>query len=809
MLSNYVKVGIRTLSRHKLFSLINVLGLAIAMSVCLLVIMLLADQFAYDDFHPEQKRIFRVLSVRPDSDRPYASTPPSLNSTLRTELATIETSTSLVTGVGGDAVVGDKAVEMRGFFGDENFFKVFGFKLREGDSQTALNEPHSIIISEPVARALFKDADALGKTINFYDRGLHYLKQGKDSRPVAWGSFTITGVIDPKTTKSHLRFDVLMSKSTQRLLLADGKSNDSDGWDKAFTYVLAAEGQTKENIDVALQSVFESRFGSNESLKGFGLFAQPLPEVTPGIIVNQHTSFQLPAMAFYVLGFIAAIIMISACLNYANLSVARSLTRLKEIGVRKVSGARRNDLIMQFLTESMITTALAFFIACGILFFILPAFTSLWLNRYLELTPELNFAVIGYFAIFAFLIGIGCGVSPAIYLSRFQPTRALKNMVSTSGGKMGMRKFLNAMQFVISLFFIVTALLVYAQYKYFMNFRYGFQAKGIVNVELQGNAFDRVSQAFEATSGVSAVSGSQYVPATGRTSGMELDNPKGGDPIGFRHLAASEGVIDNLGLKLIAGTKLPPSADSISRYILLNETGAHRLGFANAADAVGSTVVQTWDREPFQVVGVVQDFWVKLPIGGDPLDPLFIQNLPHLFSYANVRIEAESEKEVLSKLERTWKQIDPLHPFKYQYYEDELDSTHAGIYDVVSIVRFLALIAVTIACMGMLGMAVYTVGKRRKEVGIRRVLGAGQRSLVILLSKEFLWILGIAVCIGGPLSWFVNNAWLQIFPTRAPFGWEIILMSVALLLTLGLLAIGSQALSAARTNPVDTIREQL
>ncbi|HTF18080.1 MAG TPA: ABC transporter permease [Chryseolinea sp.] len=808
MLLNYLKVGVRNTFRHKLFSLINILGLAIALSVCLLVIMLLSEQFEYDRFHTEKERVYRVLSKRTDTNTPYASTPPSLAASLRTGYAPIEACANLVIGVGGDAVVGDKAVEMRGFFADENFFKVLGFKLQSGDSRTALTQPHSIVISKKIADALFKNGDAIGQNVNFYDRGLHYLKQGKDSPPVAWGGFTVTGVLDPDAHKSHLRFDVLMSLATQRLLLAEGKSNSSDGWDNAFTYVLAAKGQSQEAVDASLASLFESRFGSNENLNGFALHGQALLEITPGVLVNQPPSFQLPGIAFYVLGFVALVIMASACLNYANLSTARALTRLKEIGIRKVSGAHRRDLILQFLTESMLTTAFALGLAIGMLFLVQPAFTGLWLNRYLELAPDWSAKVLGYFAGFALIIGIACGGAPALYLSRFQPISALKNFSAISRSRLGTRKFLNATQFMVSLFFIVTSLLAYTQYKFFMAFQYGFRADGIVNVALQGNPYERVAQAFQGSTGVSAISGTQYVPATGRTSGMELDNPKGGDPIGFRHLAANEGFVENLGLNLIAGRNLPPSNDSISRYVLLNETGALRLGFESPADAVGTTVVQSWNREPFEVVGVVKDFWVKLPIGGDPLDPLFIQNLPHQFSYANVRILADHEEEVLSKLEQIWKQLDPLHPFKYQYYEDELDSTHAGIYDVVSIVGFLAVIAITIACLGMLGMATFTVEKRRREVGIRRVLGAEERSIVVLLSKEFVWVLGVAVCIGSPLSYFVNNLWLQVFPTRAPFGWGIVASSVAILLALGLLVIGSQSWAAARTNPVDAIREQ-
>ena len=807
MLLNYFKVGLRNLLRHQLFSIINVSGLAISMSVCLLIIMLLADQYSYDDFHPEKQRIFRVLSARPESGMPNAGTPPSLAALLNSDFASVEASTNLVVGVGGDAIANDKAVEMRGFFADENFFKVFGFNLLGGDKHTALVNPRSVIISRRVALALFDNEDALGKSIDFYDRRLHYLKQGKDSKPVAWGTFVVTGILDPETAKSHLRFDVLMSASARRLLIADNKLGGSDSWDNAFTYVLAATGRTRDDVDASLRELFRSRYSSNKDLKDFGLFSQPLDEVTPGIMVNQPTSFQLPASAFYALGFVSLVIIISACVNYANLSSARALTRLKEIGVRKVSGARRRDLILQFLTESVLTTGFALAIACGILFFIRPAFTSLWLNRYLELAPEWSPVVLGYFSLFALIIGIACGVSPAIYLSRFQPVSALKNMISSSGRPMGLRKIINATQFILSLFFIVTSLLVYAQYRYFLNFEYGFQPAGIINVELQGNAFDRVSNAFLATAGVSAVSGSQYVPATGRTSGMELDNPAGGDPIGFRLLAASPSLVENLGLNLIAGTDLHLSKDSLSRHILLNETGARRLGFQNPIDAVGTTVTQSWNRETLQVVGIVEDFWVKLPIGGDPLDPLFIRNLPSDFSYANVKIEAGQEKEVVAKLVQAWKALDPMHPFKYQSYEDELDSTHAGIYDVVSIVRFLAIIAATIACLGMLGMATYTVQKRRKEVGIRRVLGAGQGTLVFLLSREFIWVLGIAVCIGSPLSYFLNNMWLQVFPTRAPFGWDIIAFAVFILLVLGLLAIGSQSLTAARTNPVNTIRE--
>lgn len=808
MLANYFKTGLRNTFRYKLFSFINVFGLAIAMSVCLFVILLLTEQYDYDRFHPEKDRIYRVLSHRPETSMPAASTPPSLALNLRSGYASIDGAVNLTIGVGGDAVVENKAVEMRGFFTDENFFSMFGFGLLAGDRITALARPHTIVISQKVANALFADGNALGKTIDFYDRGLHYLKSGKDDQPVLWGSFTVTGVLDPQTARSHLRFDVLMSQSTQRLLVADKKLRERNGWDDAFTYVRAGHKQTTAAVNAALQQEFKSSFGTNPDLKNFGLSAQPLTEITPGILVNQPPSFQLPSTAFYVLGFVSLVIMISACVNYANLSAARALTRLKEIGVRKVTGAMRRDLITQFLTESLLTNLFALILATGVVLIIRPAFTGLWLNRYLALAPDFDVHVFLYFATFALVVGLISGLGPALYLSRFQPLRALHSQSSFSKRKLGIRKMLNATQFVISLFFIVTSILVYRQYEYFLSFKYGFQPAGMINLALQGNDFERISHELYQTEGIASVSGSQYVPATGRTSGMELDDPQGGAPLGFRHLAASPGFLENMGLALIAGRDLPPTADSIGRQVIVNETAARRLGFDNPANAVGTTVTQSWNHQTFEVIGVVKDFWVKLPIGGDALEPLFVQNIPHELSYANIRLVAGREQEGLAALERTWKRLDPLHPLKYSYYEEELASTHAGIYDVVSIVGFLAFIAVTIACLGMLGMVTYAVERRRKEVGIRRVLGAEQRSIILMLSKEFLWVLFLAVCVGSPLSYFINQLWLQAFPTRAPFEWDIMITAVTALVSLGLVVIGSQSLAAARQNPVSAIREQ-
>ena len=230
------------------------------------------------------------------------------------------------------------------------------------------------------------------------------------------------------------------------------------------------------------------------------------------------------------------------------------------------------------------------------------------------------------------------------------------------------------------------------------------------------------------------------------------------------------------------------------------------LGFDTPEEIIGQVLIQTWNRETLEVAGVVRDFWLKLPVSGDNLEPAFLRNEPKKFSFANVKITASDVPATIKALETKWKSIDPVHPFKYRFYEEELASTHAGIFDVVSIVGFLAFVAITIACLGMLGMATYTAERKRKEVGIRKVLGAETFRIVLMLSRDFVRILVVSICIGAPLSWFINNMWLQNFANRAEFGFTTVFIGTLVLLTLGLLTIGSQTIRVSKSNPVDTLK---
>lgn len=816
MINNYFKVGVRNILKYKVFSFINVFGLAMAMSVCMLVITMLADQKRYDAFHVNKDRVYRMNSAIAEGRNAYATSPYPLADALKSDYQIIDETTVLVPDVGGDATYGERIIDMRGYFAAPTFFDVFSFELQEGDKRTALTLPQSMIISTEMARKLFGNENAIGKVIEFSDRKLPFPQRhdGVAAAPVTWGNFTVTGIMDESQYKSHLRFDVLVSSSSLPGLVKENKmpdrTRDWENFFRCYTYVMLKDGKSQEDLRTALNDLVSRKYAGIKSdvVKGFRLIPERLTDVQFDLKGND-TNDRLPEMGYFVLSILAGVIMLSACLNYINLSIARALTRAKEIGIRKVTGARRVSLIFQFISESVITSLLALVMAVLMLMAIKPAFKGLWVNKFLNFElpelPSVYFAFIGL----AVVTGIVAGWYPAFYISKYQPVLALKNLDSMKNRKMGARKVLSVLQFVISLFFITTSILIYNQFSHFMHFDYGFKSSNIVNIELQGADPDKLSNALKAVPDVESVSATDIIPATGRNNGMVLKKLATNDEFtNVNVIQADDHFIPNLGLKVIAGKNLPPSEHASSQQVVVNEAFVRKLGYSNPMDAVGGMFESNWDKEPVQVIGVVQDFRFNLLINRHEIEPLLLRNSPASFMYLNVKISSLDQKATIAKLEKTWKTIDPVHDFKYEFFDDQLATTHEGIFDVVSIIGFIAMLAIIIACLGLLGMATYIAERRRKEVGIRKVLGAEEFGIATLLSRDFIVMLGISICIGAPLSFFVNNFWLQKFPNRVEFGLGTVTLGASVLLVLGLITIASQTFRVSRTNPVESLRTE-
>jgi putative ABC transport system permease protein len=809
MFLNYLKVGIRNIFRYKAFSFINVFGLAAAMTVCMLIIQMLADQRSADRFNTKRDRIYRILCDKPDLRHAYATSPYPLSATLKAEAPGVEDVTHLVRGVGGDAVYNGRSVEMLGYFADASFFRVFSYELEKGEAAKALASPNSIVITSELAHRLFNDKEPIGATVEFTDRGLSPMGQTEGGAPVKWGSFTITGVIADKDYKTHLPFEVLVSSASLPLLVAEKKIGDiSADWKnyyQSYTYALLAPGKKAADLDVSLARIAKARYAGMTDQKGFKMSAQPLMHISPGILLGNEPSITLPLVLYYFLSLLALVIMVSACLNYTNLSIARALTRAKEIGIRKMNGAVRKDLVFQFLSESMLMAMFA--LVMGILFFVVvkAAFLGLWVNQYLHFELRGSFAIYGIFAGFALLTGLLAGIYPALYLSKFQPIKVLRHYESMRPGRLGLRKVLSVAQFAVSLVFIITALLIYNQSRHFLHFDYEFNSKNIVNVELQNNDYRVVSRELSAVPGVIRVSACDYIPVTGRSEGTSLRKAGSGDQYHkLMSLKTDENFIPNLELKLVAGRPLPAGVSS-SRYVLVNESAVREFGYHHPGEIIGQIFQSQWnDTAMLEVIGVVQDFHMNLD--HDRIEPMVLQNQADLFRFVNIKITGADLRSTLAKLESKWKAIDPVHPFKYRWFDEQMAATSQGFFDIVSILGFIAFLAVTIACLGMLGMATYTAERRTKEVGIRKTLGARNASIVVLLSRDFIRVLILSIIIAAPLSFILNNLWLRKFPNRVEFGFGTVAAGAMILLALGLLTIGSQTIRASRRNPVDSLK---
>ncbi|MEQ8473439.1 MAG: FtsX-like permease family protein [Marinoscillum sp.] len=815
MFKNYLKVGMRSILKYKTFSFINIFGLAVAMSVALLVILMLADQTSYDEFHPNKERIYRILSKRPDSGNPNASSPFPLAQTMREDYSFVESATFLMPGIGGDAInlEQDKSSEVRGFFADDQFFDVFGFDLLKGEKSTALNDPSSIVISSEVAYKLFNDTNPIGKTVMFSQRGLKPVKidlgTERGSTPVDYGAFTIKGVIDASQYKSHIKFDVLVSAASLVPLHHAGKVSDlRENWanySKCYTYVELREGTTPSDLQVALSDLSNIKYSENEDLEDLQLLIQPLSAITPGRFLGNPISLRLPIEVYYFLGFLALVIMFSAGLNYTNLSIARVLTRLKEIGVRKVNGATRKSLIFQFLIESVLVALCALIIANLMLFALKPAFLDLWVARQINLDLSANLSVYLLFIGFAILVGLIAGLYPAMVLSRSSPIGALKNKGTSGSGRLGLRKVLSVTQFVFSLFFIITSILIVRQFRHFVEFEYGFNTTNIVNIPTQGNDYSVLIDEFSKVPGVEQVSASEFILATPNANGVTVRRIEDDEWSKAERLSVSPNYIDNMGLKLIAGQGLN-TKNTGENWTIVNESMVHFLGFETAEEAVGQAYAGYSQEHTYKIVGVIADFKFQTPIMGEGDTPLILWYQPELISNVNVRLAPGSMRSSIEALETKWRSVDQVHPFSYAIYDEELALGNQWLGDVASVIGFIAFLAILISCMGLLGMAIYTSERRVKEVGIRKVLGASVGQLAVLLGKSFLILLIIAIAISAPLSYYANRLWLDNIPNQIQFGWGTVLISSLILMVLGILTIGSQIISISRTNPVESLK---
>ena len=502
---------------------------------------------------------------------------------------------------------------------------------------------------------------------------------------------------------------------------------------------------------------------------------------------------------------LALIVILTAAFNYTNLSLAKSLTRARETGVRKVAGAYRHQIFVQFITESILASVIALIISYGLLQLLMPAFTGMKFMTLLEISPYENVKVYIWFVLFALATGLVAGLIPASYMSSFNPVMIFKDLSSVRVfTRVFLRKFLVVAQFTVSIVLVITIILLYRQMRFYLNADYGFNKENIVNLKLLGNDPGLLKDELKAIPEIKIITWSSHVPATGNmwTDEAWVDNKE--DKIEMAYFSVDENYMDVLGLELVTGRNFPQNSYSgKEKYIILNEYAVETFHLGTPDEAIGKSIFIE-DTIYAEIIGIVEDYHYFAMFA--KIGPMALRVIPDSYQYANLLVSSQDMTKTIKKLEKSWEKIDPVHKIQYDFMDHEIRDYYRHFSDILYMVGVTSLLAILIACMGLFGMATFSAETRIKEIGVRKVLGANAWSVVYLISKTYLKLVLIAVIIALPVAYFGNNLWLQNFPYKVSFGAGTILSGALLVLVLSLITIGSQTYRAANADPAGSLR---
>jgi len=806
MIANYILVAIRNIRRHKFFSGINILGLSVSMAVCMAVIMLVADQFMYDRFNTNAGHIFRI-TTRPVTSAgaetggmDNATSPMPLREELLKNYTGINQVVRLRRGFGNHwmEVEGrDINIPVAGYFADPEVLTFFQYELEEGDQATALKEPYSVVLTREAADRLFKVASPVGLT----------LKVDKDL-------YKVTGVIKKSKRKSHIVFDGLASMATVTSKAAGAKSNELDNWFDfwgGWTYVMADPDQSAENLNKHLDRVFHERIASNKDPDQYKarFVLQPLLSITPGAFINNPIGPNMPWIIVGFLAALAAIIMLTSCFNFTNLSIARALSRAREIGVRKVNGASRRNILLQFLSESVVVALIALVIGLMGVWIIKPFILQLNFARLFHWDLQAGSFVYVACLIFALTVGLIAGIVPALMLSGFQPVKVLKKLHDVRlFSRLTLRKGIVVTQFALSLIFILSVIVLYNQLNLFLGKDHGFNHDHNLVIRLNGAAYEPFKTALSRYSNVESVAAASHIPATGESRGSGFRNESmGKDWTTVLYFSTDENYATNLGLKLVAGRYFDTANPSSNvDKIVINEQALKVFHYKSAAEALGQVVYFQEDSTKMTIIGVLKDYNHEILL-------MNIGSMAHLyrptgFEFVHVKYSGDLDA-AMNSVTRAWKLVHPGYKLDVATMNEKMELFYeTTLGDLVRIVTAIAALAVFISCMGLMGMATYTTETRMKEISIRKVLGSSDGQIVGLLSGGFLKLILLSLIIGTPLAWLLNNQWLQMLAYRTSIDASVIAMSCGILIVLGIVTIGSQTIRAVFANPVDNLRNE-
>lgn len=804
MLRNYLKTAMRSLFRHRFFSFINIFGLAIAMTICMGIMMLVADQMNYDRYNTQRDRIFRLNSIPTDGKGIEFNETATTTLPVRTELLEhytgIERAVRVVRGFGNHwmEIEQNVNVPVAGYYVDPEMLDLFQYELEFGDSRTALVEPYSVVLTKAAAKKLFEKENPLGETFMVGDAG----------------PYKVTGVIKETSHKTHIAFEALASIATYKSEITAGtRKDDLENWYQytaGWVYILAENGKDISEIQSHLEKIQKDHFSelpNPETQQKIKYSLQPLMGITPGPLINNPIGPLLPWIFIYFFAGLAGVVMITSCFNFTNLSIARSLTRAKEIGVRKVTGAHRWDVFVQFMSESIIVALFALIAALIMLVLLKPLILQLSFANLMKWDLQANYLVYLIFIVFALVVGILAGLFPAVVMSGFKPAKVLKGFSNMKlFSRMGLRKGLLIAQFTFSLIFILSVIVVYNQLQLFLKADHGFNMNSKIIVQLNKTSAATLKTELLKYSNIESVAAASHIPAAGTSHGESFKRSlEDKDWTSVNTFSVDEDYLKNIEVELLAGNFYQPEAGELNKsYLVISEKAVQAFQFENPIDAIGQEVIHQNDSSKSKIIGVIKNYNHQLLI--QEMDPLALIYDPAKFQLLQVKYTGDYEKAGAS-IEQAWAQINPTLKLDYKDFYQEVHKIYDIFFgDLVNILGVISFLAILISCLGLLGMATYSTETRIKEISIRKVLGSSDGSLVYLLSKGFFVILILAILIGVPLAYLINNFWLEKLAYHVTVDAFVIGLGIFLLLIFATITIGSQTWRAVFINPVDNLK---
>ncbi len=817
MIKTYFKIAWKNLQKNKVFSFINIFGLSVGLACCMMITLYILNELSYDKYQKNGADIYQLATtfVQQGQEHKMPNTPAPMAQAMQQDFPEVQQTARLMSLFSEDKTllqynekngVPKSFYETKGYLADSTFFRMFTYKFIEGDPSTALNDPKTVVLSEEIAKKIFGDQPALNKLIHI------------SSSSNGDNDFLVTGVFKTNDRPSHIDSRFFMSMKggdVERYIQENGTSFATNNM--FFTYLQLKPGSNTKNLVAKFPAFIDKYAGKDLKAMGFGKiqFLTALKDIHLRSGMDTNVTPPGSMTYLYILGSIALFTLLIACINFMNLSTARSSKRSAEVGIRKVLGAEKGSLIRQFLGESVFMSLIAFAFAFTITELLLPAFNSVS-GKDLSLTFSQNSLIITAFFLLAVITGLFAGSYPAFYLSSFKPIAVLKGKLSNSLAAVSLRKGLVVFQFIISVALIIASVVISNQMTYLRSADLGFEKERQVIIPLRSGTAKKMYTSYKnelvKQPQVQGVGASLYNPGIFNPSdnlfykeGQTMNDAKR-----TRMNWVDDGYLKTLNMKPVAGRLFSEEFPSdTNRRMVMNETAIKEIGLGTPQNAVGKKVYFDYQGQQygFEIVGVVKDFHFEdLHL---PITPYGYQlNNVNQFNYMLVHARPGDMTTLLRSIEASWHKLNPNEPFEYSFLDDDFQKNYNAENRLASIVSYFTLIAILICCLGLFGLATFSAEQRIKEIGVRKVLGASVAGIVALLSKDFLKLVVIAIVIATPLAWYVMHKWLQDFAYRINLNWWIFLLAGIIAVVIAFITISFQAIKAANSNPVKSLRTE-